>query len=476
MAVTTLTRLAATVESAALSSQGPHFRPTVLLFGSQRFRNYPDPVRGVQTLRIVRATLKRLAGPRRYFEVLENDFARPSDLMMTLALLVGDEDGSPIFVYYYGHATWDDHGSLWVAQPSSTPGRLRTHLKISEVTPVFGRRHALLVVDDVGGPTLAPHRPCFGDSKAGVAIRTAGPTAAPGPAGGDLITAQLARVLDNSRRYLPSLSLSQAFRILDRRLPRMLRGAFEIPWPGADATVRPFIRQVPSSGLWRSELENLESPNPGSREDGISQIAVQESRESRKEARFLLEVFSAVDPVSEVRSAASEALKPTRTVKDKRGVGRDWHSARFPEWIHIPAGFFVMGSEPSKDAEALPEEMPAEQVFLGDYAIGKFVVSCGEWAEFVESGAGPAPPGKTVEQLRAIPTYPVTRVNLYDASDYAEWLTEIGHRRGVLSSSELIRVPFESEWERAARGTKGLIYPWGRTFDRTRCNVRSSGY
>ncbi|MEE8548752.1 MAG: SUMF1/EgtB/PvdO family nonheme iron enzyme, partial [Alphaproteobacteria bacterium] len=63
--------------------------------------------------------------------------------------------------------------------------------------------------------------------------------------------------------------------------------------------------------------------------------------------------------------------------------------------------------------------------------------------------------------------HPVVLVSFDDASAYAEWLTrKIGARW---------RLPTETEWEKAARGTDGRRFPWGETFDAKRLNSHDSG-
>jgi formylglycine-generating enzyme required for sulfatase activity len=55
-------------------------------------------------------------------------------------------------------------------------------------------------------------------------------------------------------------------------------------------------------------------------------------------------------------------------------------------------------------------------------------------------------------------------VSLAQAQDYCRWLSKVDHRP--------YRVPSEEEWEKAARGTDGRLFPWGNTFDAKRCHHR----
>jgi len=57
-------------------------------------------------------------------------------------------------------------------------------------------------------------------------------------------------------------------------------------------------------------------------------------------------------------------------------------------------------------------------------------------------------------------------VSFDDASAYAAWLSA---RSGVA-----YRLPTDAEWEKAARGTDGRLYPWGNQFDATFCKMRFS--
>ena len=63
--------------------------------------------------------------------------------------------------------------------------------------------------------------------------------------------------------------------------------------------------------------------------------------------------------------------------------------------------------------------------------------------------------------------HPVVLVSHADAQAYAIWLS--------LKTGQSWRLPTEAEWEKAARGTEGLRFPWGNKFDPTRANSADKG-
>jgi formylglycine-generating enzyme required for sulfatase activity len=65
------------------------------------------------------------------------------------------------------------------------------------------------------------------------------------------------------------------------------------------------------------------------------------------------------------------------------------------------------------------------------------------------------------------PDHPVVCVSWDDAHFYTTWLAK--------TTRQLWRLPSVAEWEKAARGADGRLYPWGDTFDKARCNTDESG-
>ncbi len=146
-----------------------------------------------------------------------------------------------------------------------------------------------------------------------------------------------------------------------------------------------------------------------------------------------------------------------------------WGCESKPEgMILIPKGEFLMGSnEVDKEAKALQygsskpwyvNERPMRKVFLDDFYIDKVEVTNRKYKEFVDA-TGHRPPAnwKNGTYPPGLGDHPVTFVSWSDAKEYCEWLGK--------------RLPTEAEWEKAARGTEGLRFPWGNEYDPKKLNA-----
>jgi formylglycine-generating enzyme required for sulfatase activity len=139
-----------------------------------------------------------------------------------------------------------------------------------------------------------------------------------------------------------------------------------------------------------------------------------------------------------------------------------------PELILIPAGEFLMGSDPKKDEDARDNEKPQHTLYLPDYYLAKTPVTNAQYAAFVEaSGHGRPRHWEGRKPPSGKEDHPVVYVSWRDAVDYCNWLAEV--------TGKAYRLPSEAEWEKAARGTDGRIYPWGNGRDPKRCNSWEGG-
>ena len=132
--------------------------------------------------------------------------------------------------------------------------------------------------------------------------------------------------------------------------------------------------------------------------------------------------------------------------------------------IRVPAGEFLMGSVMSRDKDARDNELPPHKVQVPDFHIGKYPVTNIQYRAFVRATGHRAPDhwerGKIPEDKD---NHPVVNVSWHDAVDFCDWL--------IHETKQPFRLPTEAEWEKAARGTEGRIYPWGdEPPDEGRCN------
>lgn len=139
-------------------------------------------------------------------------------------------------------------------------------------------------------------------------------------------------------------------------------------------------------------------------------------------------------------------------------------------FVLIPAGPFTMGSNPALDRLAYENERWSSTrrqgtVELDDFYIGLYEVTVAQYLAFLAENPNLA---NTIDaNLRG--DMPVTNITWPEALAYARWLqqkllssedtpTEL---RRYLMSGGVVTLPSEAEWEKAARGTDGRIFPWG---------------
>jgi formylglycine-generating enzyme required for sulfatase activity len=116
--------------------------------------------------------------------------------------------------------------------------------------------------------------------------------------------------------------------------------------------------------------------------------------------------------------------------------------------VRIAGGPFIMGGGDEAD------ERPRHTVFVSSFFIDRDEVTRAAFAACVAKGACRAPSIVGLDDARS--SLPVTGVSWEDARQYCAFTGK--------------RLPSEAEWERAARGTDGRVYPWGNQADCTRAN------
>ncbi|NCC37506.1 MAG: formylglycine-generating enzyme family protein, partial [Chloroflexia bacterium] len=198
-----------------------------------------------------------------------------------------------------------------------------------------------------------------------------------------------------------------------------------------------------------------------------------------------------------VTSHTERATSPTEQVRLQRRIHeladeitriQALQKANRPPWVptlvKVPAGPFLMGSSDA-DTMAHSDEKPQHRLVLPDYWIGTTPVTNAQFRPFVEGdgytnraywteagwqwreGDKIIKPDYWDDAKWNGDNYPVVGVNWFEAVAYVRWLSaQTGHP---------FRLPSEAEWEKAARGSEGLIWPWGNRWEAGRCNSEEAG-
>lgn len=132
--------------------------------------------------------------------------------------------------------------------------------------------------------------------------------------------------------------------------------------------------------------------------------------------------------------------------------------------VYVRGGTFPMGSSES-DPDALRNEFPQHTVAVEAFWVDRTEVSNAQYRLCIEAGVCQAPTscdyGWPTYEDAAMGKYPVVCVSWHEARAYCDWVGA--------------RLPTEAEWEYAARGPQGYLYPWGNSFDCAGVNLASPG-
>jgi formylglycine-generating enzyme required for sulfatase activity len=149
-------------------------------------------------------------------------------------------------------------------------------------------------------------------------------------------------------------------------------------------------------------------------------------------------------------------LVATACSTDSQSAATDGGSETTPRFdptvtvVNVPAGTFMMGCNAAIDDQCDPDESPSHMVELDAFAIDVDEITVSQYQGCIDGGGCDAPLGtwpacnfgRTGRE-----SHPINCVGWVQAKSYCEW-----------SGGRLLT---EAEWEKAARGTDGRIYPWG---------------
>lgn len=129
------------------------------------------------------------------------------------------------------------------------------------------------------------------------------------------------------------------------------------------------------------------------------------------------------------------------------------------EMILVPEGIFTRGASAGGF-----DEKSEKEIYLDAFYVDKYEVTIEAYEKFRRAADYVEPSVPFFQgdsNILKTPGFPVVGVSWLDASNYCTWAGK--------------RLLSEAEWEKAARGTHGLIYPWGSKFLPKRANIAGAG-
>jgi formylglycine-generating enzyme required for sulfatase activity len=176
------------------------------------------------------------------------------------------------------------------------------------------------------------------------------------------------------------------------------------------------------------------------------------------------EIIKRLEEIPEDVRKVAEKIGVQKVIKNDKGF---WE-ADYGDGIimvYIPEGKFTMGQTEEEEQWLIAQfgkydynkyykdELPLHTVYLDGYWMGKYEVTIGQYKAFI-SDQGYAALPSYVSKFSPGDDYPVAGVYWEDANAYCKWLSK---KKGLN-----FKLPTEAQWEKAARGSDGRKYPWGK--------------
>ena len=201
----------------------------------------------------------------------------------------------------------------------------------------------------------------------------------------------------------------------------------------ADETRDAFINMAENLGIEVDEAEDLVDLYL----DEIDEMADQEALKPPR--------VTVVEPAAKLAPDPSTAPKAPVSPVPETDRTRFANYVNFVEcqMLFVPSGELVMGSD---TLEAAPNERPLTRVTLSRFYMSRFPITNAEYEQFDPSHVRKRAPG-------AGDRHPVVYVSSLEAIKFCQSLSTRERKK--------YRLPTETEWEYAARGTDGRKYPWG---------------